>query len=582
MGQLQNVILMPFSNEGRRGMTLFLASAYKRHREEAERFKQTWEHQTHVPKEKSRITTNVLTAKNGTVNNTQVLKQPWELTSVKDVPKKGDPRLREVWNTSMAEWYYGCTEPSQRYQTMSKSGKNGYLLVRANGDLALQRAGIADSVVIARTLDVTMVVPTLTDDRVKFEEIFDVDHFISTLDEDIRILKELPTDEKLPKVALPVVGPRKATLLHYQYKIFKKLQNNRLIQLIATNNRLQDNLEPNLQKLRCRATYTALRFVPSITELGHKLIQRIGNLSKTGRYVAVHIRFDQETLSASGCYFGGGEKERKDLMTYRRSWGRGVQVKDPHKERSMGKCPLTPMELGLLLRAMGFGEDSFLYIVMGSIYGGNETLTPLKELFPHHYTLESLATKAELDPFRASEPKVAAINYMVCQESNVFLANDMSDMPKIMEGHRRFDGHRRTIRPNFEKLALLYIARNKLGWAQFASKTRIFQNGCTGEPNEHRTGEFFENPAACICARGEFELVKSVQEGRELVKRMRKQNKSSIDNPERDWIEMTEDEEKTDNGDGDPIMEVDLLTSPMDTSFQLYEADDEGWPWLMN
>ncbi|KAL2628905.1 hypothetical protein R1flu_013591 [Riccia fluitans] len=558
---------------------LLLLSAFKRHHLEAQRFRQTWDHPTYKPQQKNELPKNVSTEKNGNANKTRVLKQPWELTSVEAVPKAGDPRLREVWNSSMAEWYYGCTEPTERYQTTSNSGINGYLMIRANGNLASQRAGIADSVAIARTLDATLVVPTLTDDKDTFENIFDVDHFISTLATDVRIVKQLPTDENLPTAALSFVAPRKASLPFYQFKLFQKLQGHRLIQLTETNNMLQDNLDPDLQKLRCRASYSALRFVPSITELGHTLIQRIGNLSKTGQYVAVHIRFDTDTLSASGCYFGGGEKERNDLMTYRRRWGRQVQLKDPHKERSEGKCPLTPMELGLLLRAMGFGEDSFVYLVMGSIYGGEETLTPLKKLFPHHYTLQSLATEEELAPFLGSESKFAAINYMVCEEGNVFIANDGSDTGKVVTGHRRFEGHRKTIRPNFEKLALLYVARHKLGWAQFASKTRIFQNGFTGEPNEQRGGDFYENPASCICARGEFELVKSFHEGRELAKRMRREDKRNIDEPERNWIELPEqnEDEKAD-GDGEPIIDEEPLTAPV----ELYEADDLGWPWLMN
>ena len=44
-----------------------------------------------------------------------------------------------------------------------------------------------------------------------------------------------------------------------------------------------------------------------------------------------------------------------------------------------------------MLRALGFGNDTYLYVVSGEIYGGEETLKTLHELFPNFYTKEMLA-----------------------------------------------------------------------------------------------------------------------------------------------------------------------------------------------
>ena len=68
-----------------------------------------------------------------------------------------------------------------------------------------------------------------------------------------------------------------------------------------------------------------------------------------------------------------------------------VQDLSPEGERKRGKCPLTPHEVGLMLRALGFGNDTYLYVASGEIYGGEETLKPLRELFPNFYKKEMLA-----------------------------------------------------------------------------------------------------------------------------------------------------------------------------------------------
>ncbi|KAE9607439.1 putative GDP-fucose protein O-fucosyltransferase [Lupinus albus] len=78
-------------------------------------------------------------------------------------------------------------------------------------------------------------------------------------------------------------------------------------------------------------------------------------------------------LAFSGCYFGGGEKERLELREIRKRW--------TTLPRKHGKCPLTPHEVGLMLGALGFTNDTYLYVASGEIYGGDETMKPLKDLF---------------------------------------------------------------------------------------------------------------------------------------------------------------------------------------------------------
>nr|DAD46577.1 TPA_asm: hypothetical protein HUJ06_016514 [Nelumbo nucifera] len=177
------------------------------------------------------------------------------------------------------------------------------------------------------------------------------------------------------------------------------------------------------------------------------------------------------------------------------------QRSNPDKERRHGKCPLTPEEVGLMLRALGFGSDIHIYVASGEVYGGEETLAPLKALFPNFYTKETISSKEELAPFSSFSSRMAALDFIVCDESDVFVTNNNGNMARMLAGRRRYFGHKRTIRPNAKKLYSLFLSRDNMTWEAFASRVRTHQRGFMGEPKEVRPGrgEFHENPSTCIC-----------------------------------------------------------------------------------
>jgi len=113
-----------------------------------------------------------------------------------------------------------------------------------------------------------------------------------------------------------------------------------------------------------------------------------------------------------------------------------LQYQNPDKERRNGKCPLTPEEVGLMLRALGYGKDSYLYVASGQVYNGEASLAPLKALFPNFFTKDTLVTRQELQPFAKFSSQMAAIDYVVCSESDVFVANNNGNMARILAGER--------------------------------------------------------------------------------------------------------------------------------------------------
>ncbi|XP_049411165.1 O-fucosyltransferase 29-like isoform X2 [Solanum stenotomum] len=381
---------------------------------------------------------------------------------------------------------------------------NGYLLIATSGGLNQQRTGITDAVVVARILNATLVVPELDHhsfwkDDSDFFDIFDVKWFISYLAKDVTVVKRVPEKvmRLMGKPPYTMRVPRKSEPEYYLDQVLPVLLKRRVLQLTKFDFRLANDLDEELQKLRCRVNYHALRFTKPIRNFGQKLVVRMRKMAR--RFVAVHLRFEPDMLAFSGCYYGGGDKERYELAEIRKRWATLPEL-IPDEERTRGRCPLTPHEVGLMLRALGFKNDTYLYVASGEVYGGEKTLQPLKELFPNFYTKEIVAGD-ELKPFLPYSSRLAAIDYVVCDESDVFVTNNNGNMAKILAGSRRYMGHKRTIRPNAKRLGALFQARNKMDWDTFSRKVKSCQSGFMGEPEEVRLGrgEFHEYPSSCIC-----------------------------------------------------------------------------------
>ncbi|KAG5230294.1 O-fucosyltransferase [Salix suchowensis] len=402
---------------------------------------------------------------------------------------------KEFWEQPDGEGYKPCLDFNLKYRKASariSKERRRFLVVVASGGLNQQRNQIVDAVVIARILEAALVVPVLQvnpiwGDESEFSEIFDVEHFKRVLRADVRIVSSLPSTHLMSRQSIENQIPYGVSPYWIRARFSRLLNEEGLLILKALDSKLSKNLPPDLQKLRCKVAFHALRFAAPIQDLGNMLSKRMWI---EGPYIALHLRLEKDIWVRSGCLSSLGPEYDKIIAKSRESqpeYLTGRLNMNPIRRRLAGLCPLSALEIARYLKALGAPSTARIYIAGGEPFGGSLALQPLVAEFPNVMTKEILAKGGELSPFMNKASALAAIDYIISLSSNVFIPSHGGNFGRVMQGHRAYAGHKKHIRPN--KRAMLPVFENStFSSDEFGRIIRMLHRKSQGQP-EPRTNK---------------------------------------------------------------------------------------------
>ncbi|KAF3583548.1 hypothetical protein F2Q69_00032554 [Brassica cretica] len=290
-------------------------------------------------------------------------------------------------------------------------------------------------------------------------------------------------------------------------QILPLVKKHKVLQLNKTDTRLANNELPvEVQKLRCRVNFNGLRFTPKIEELGRRVVKI---LREKGPFLVLHLRYEMDMLAFSGCSHGCNRYEEEELtrMRYAYPWWK-EKIINSELKRKEGLCPLTPEETALTLSALGIDRNVQIYIAAGEIYGGKRRLKALTDVFPNVVRKETLLDSSDLSFCKNRSSQMAALDYLISLESDIFVPTYYGNMAKVVEGHRRFLGFKKTIELKRKFLVDLIdeYYEGLLSWEVFSTRVKASHGTRMGGPKKRlvipskpkEEDYFYANPYECL------------------------------------------------------------------------------------
>ncbi|CAJ1954932.1 unnamed protein product [Sphenostylis stenocarpa] len=255
---------------------------------------------------------------------------------------------------------------------------------------------IADAVIVAKSLGATLVIPDIRGsqpgDKRNFEDIYDVDVFMKSMEGVVRVVKDLPARISTRNIAAVKV-PNRVTedyISEHVEPIYRTKGSVRLATYFPSINMRKAGKKGDTDSVACLAMFGSLELQPEMHEVIDSIIERLRTLSRNsdGQFIAVDLRVDM--LDKKGC-----------------------QNSDNDGEKSCYNA----QEIAVFLRQIGFDKETTVYVTESR---WDSSLDSLKDLFPKTYTKEAIMPADKKRKFLESEFE-KVIDFYVSAESDVFV-----------------------------------------------------------------------------------------------------------------------------------------------------------------
>ena len=191
-----------------------------------------------------------------------------------------------------------------------------------------------------------------------FEEIYDVEKFVKSLDGVVRVTKDPPAKLSTRNLAAVKV-PNRVTedyIAEHIEPVYRKKGTIRLVTYFPSVNMKKLEKDSSSDSVACLAMFGTLELQPEIQEVVDSMVERLRTLSRKsdGQFVSVDLRV--ELLQHKGCQ-GNGESGTKTCYSAE--------------------------EIASFLKKLGFNKDTTVYLTESK---WDDSLDGLKEVFPKTYT----------------------------------------------------------------------------------------------------------------------------------------------------------------------------------------------------
>ncbi|KAL6560042.1 hypothetical protein OROGR_005159 [Orobanche gracilis] len=275
----------------------------------------------------------------------------------------------------------------------------GYITFSLTNGPEYHVSQIADAVVVARYLRATLVIPDIRGsnpgDKRNFEDVYDVENFIASLDGVVKVVKSQPSELSARNLAIVKV-PNRVSEGHIAEVIEPLFRTKGIIRLVTyfpSVNMKKNKEKTNTDSIACLAMFGTLEPQAEVREVVDSIIERLKTVSRksSGQFVAIDLRID--ILEHKGCHTNGGSGSK-------RCYG--------------------PQEIALFLKKIGFGKDTTVYVTQTKWHS---SLDALKDFFPKTYTKESIMPMEKKEKFLNSDTYEfeKVIDYYICSESDVYV-----------------------------------------------------------------------------------------------------------------------------------------------------------------